>query len=46
MLERGVRLARVDTLVKLCGALGVEPADLLEGIVWEPGDPRPGHFES
>lgn len=45
MLERGLRLARIDTLVKLAGSLGVEPADLLDGIVWQPGEPRPGHFE-
>jgi transcriptional regulator with XRE-family HTH domain len=44
MLERGERLARIDTLVKLAGALEVEPGELLEGIVWKAGDPRPGHF--
>ncbi len=44
MLERGIRLARIDTLVKLAGALEVEPAELLDGIVWKPGEPRPGHF--
>lgn len=44
MLERGERLARIDTLVKLAGALAVEPGDLLDGIVWKAGDPRPGHF--
>ena len=46
MLERGIRLARIDTLVKLAGALQVEPSDLLDGIVWKPGEPRPGHFGS
>jgi transcriptional regulator with XRE-family HTH domain len=46
MLERGIRLARIDTLVKLAGALEVEPGELLEGIVWKAGDPRPGHFGS
>jgi transcriptional regulator with XRE-family HTH domain len=44
MLERGIRLARIDTLIKLAGALEVEPGELLEGIVWKAGDPRPGHF--
>lgn len=44
MLERGIRLARIDTLVKLSGALGVPPGDLLAGLRWMPGDPRPGHF--
>lgn len=44
MLERGVRLPRIDTLVKLCGALGVTPNDLLDGIVWNPADPQYGSF--
>jgi transcriptional regulator with XRE-family HTH domain len=35
-LERGTRLARVDTLVKLAGALSIQPGDLLVGIVWSP----------
>lgn len=30
MLERGTRLARIDTLVKLAGALSVPPGDLLD----------------
>lgn len=44
MLERGVRLARIDTLVKLAGALGVTPNELLDGIEWKPGQPQFGHF--
>jgi transcriptional regulator with XRE-family HTH domain len=44
MLERGIRLARIDTLVKLAGALGVPPGDLLDGLDWSPGDPRAGRF--
>ena len=44
LLERGLRIPRIDTLVKLAGALGVEPAVLLDGISWEPGDYRPGGF--
>ncbi len=44
MLERGIRLARVDTLVKLAGALEIPPEELLEGLVWTPGEPRPGQF--
>ena len=42
-LERGLRLARVDTIVKLCGSL--DPAELLAGIDWEPGENRIGHFK-
>jgi len=44
MLERGIRLARVDTLVKLAGALEISPEELLDGLVWMPGEPRPGQF--
>ncbi len=29
MLERGIRLPRIDTLNRLAGSLGVEPGDLL-----------------
>lgn len=36
MLERGVRIPRVDTLIKLAGALDVSVDDLLEGIEWRP----------
>jgi transcriptional regulator with XRE-family HTH domain len=45
LLERGGRIPRIDTLAKLAGALGVPPAALLEGIVWESGEVRPGRFE-
>lgn len=44
LLERGGRIPRIDTLAKLAGALGVFPADLLEGIAWEPGEIRRGRF--
>lgn len=43
-LERGVRLARIDTLVKLAGSLGVPPGELLEGMDWDPGGTRIGEF--
>jgi transcriptional regulator with XRE-family HTH domain len=36
LLERGTRMPRVETLVKLAGALEVSPNELLDGIVWEP----------
>lgn len=44
LLERGVRMPRIDTLAKLAGALGIEPVALIEGIAWDPGDFRPGGF--
>ena len=41
LIENGRRMPRVDTLVKLIGALRVEPTELLKGIVWEAnGSPR------
>lgn len=46
ILERGARLPRIDTLVKLAGALSVSPCDLLDGIVWRPGSSTVGGFES
>jgi transcriptional regulator with XRE-family HTH domain len=36
MLERGIRLPRIDTLVKLTGALESSPDELLDEIVWVP----------
>lgn len=47
MLERGLRLPRIDTLVKLAAALEVSPEALLTGIAWKLPPPSPvlGHFE-
>ena len=44
-LERAQRTPRIDTLVKLAGALGVEPSALLDGITWTPATLWPGRFE-
>ncbi len=44
-LERGLRIARVDTVAKLAAALEVEPGEFFEGIRWEPGDVRYGRFK-
>ena len=44
-LERGLRVARVDTVAKLAGALEVDPGDFFEGIKWESGDVRLGRFK-
>jgi len=45
ILERGARLPRIDTLVKLAGALSISPCDLLDGIAWRPGSASMGGFE-
>ena len=45
MVEKGERLPRADTLIKLASALGVNPGELLEGVDWVvPAPTRPGSF--
>lgn len=44
LLERGERLPRIDTCIKLAGAVNVEPVALLDGIVWNAGEATPGRF--
>jgi transcriptional regulator with XRE-family HTH domain len=44
MLEQGERLPRIDTLIKLMGAVEADAADLLDGIAWVPGNLRIGQF--
>jgi len=44
LLERGARVPRIDTLLKLAAALSIDPTELLEGIAWKPGRAVPGHF--
>ena len=43
-VERGLRLVRIDTLIKLEGALSVPPGDLLKGLAWRPGHIRKGRL--
>ena len=43
-LERGERVARMDTFIKLVGALNVRAEDLLEGLKWSPGEMTAGKF--
>jgi len=44
LLERGERLPRIDTVIKLAGALSVPPTALIEGIEWSPGKISRGSF--
>ena len=37
LLERGARVPRIDTLIKVAKALELEPGELLAGIDWTPG---------
>lgn len=45
MIERGLRLPRADTVVKLAAVLEIEPGELFEGIAWESGSIRYGKFK-
>jgi len=46
LLERGERTPRIDTAVKVAGALDVDLGDLLDGIAWQPGKSERGRFEA
>ena len=48
LLERGLRLPRLDTIVKLAGALDVEPCTLFAGMRWRPAESKelPGAYAS
>jgi transcriptional regulator with XRE-family HTH domain len=35
-LERGQRIARSDTLLRLCASLGVSAEELFKGLSWTP----------
>jgi len=37
LLERGERMPRVDTALRLAGSLGVPLGDLVTGLEWRPG---------
>jgi transcriptional regulator with XRE-family HTH domain len=37
MLERGERMPRVDTALRIAGSLGVPLEDLVAGLEWKPG---------
>ena len=46
LLERSLRLPRLDTIVKLAGALDIESCELLAGMAWQLGRNvhRPGAY--
>lgn len=43
-IERGERVCRIDTLIKLAGSLGIASGELLDGMGWDPGGTRLGSF--
>jgi XRE family transcriptional regulator, regulator of sulfur utilization len=45
LLERGERIPRIDTAMKLAGALAIPPGELLTDIEWTPGSVIRGGFE-
>jgi XRE family transcriptional regulator, regulator of sulfur utilization len=46
LLERGARVPRVDTLIKIASGLGVRiDCALLDGITWTPATMQAGSFE-
>ena len=44
LLERGARVPRIDTLIKIASALQIPPVELIEGIEWTPGATTSGSF--
>jgi transcriptional regulator with XRE-family HTH domain len=44
ILERGIRLPRLDTIIKIAGAIEIDPCVLLDGMTWHPGVIRQGSF--
>lgn len=36
LLEKGERVCRIDTLIRLAGSMAVPPGELLDGINWVP----------
>jgi transcriptional regulator with XRE-family HTH domain len=43
-LENTERVCRIDTLIRLAGAMAVSPGELLDGIAWVPGPEPEGAF--
>lgn len=44
-IEGGKRMPRLDTLIKLAGALEVPVSTLIEGISWRPTVTKDGDFD-
>lgn len=43
-LERGERVPRADTVIRLAGSLGIPPEELLDGLDWTPGTTIVGRY--
>jgi transcriptional regulator with XRE-family HTH domain len=44
LLERGIRLPRLDTIIKVAGGIEIEAGALFDGLEWIPGSNVPGAF--
>jgi transcriptional regulator with XRE-family HTH domain len=45
LIERGLRVPRLETILKLAGAVEVDPCELIREMRWENAtDARPGRF--
>jgi transcriptional regulator with XRE-family HTH domain len=52
MLERRLRMPRLDTVLRVAGGIGADPRELLEGLAWDldrgrlwEARPEPGRYE-
>jgi transcriptional regulator with XRE-family HTH domain len=52
LLERGLRMPRLDTILRIGGGIEADPRELLEGMAWDldrgrlwEARPAPGHYE-
>jgi transcriptional regulator with XRE-family HTH domain len=43
-LEKGHKQPRLDTIIKIAGALEVDPCELIKGLRWTPPSTRPGEL--
>jgi transcriptional regulator with XRE-family HTH domain len=46
LLENGHRQPRLDTIIKIAGALDVDPCELIKGLRWTPPSTSPGEFRT
>jgi transcriptional regulator with XRE-family HTH domain len=44
-IQRGARLPRLDTIIKLAGSIEVDPRELLDGLSWSPAGVGDGRFQ-
>jgi transcriptional regulator with XRE-family HTH domain len=44
-LENGLRIPRLDTILKAAGGIEADPCELLDGIAWRASGSRDGGFE-